>query len=161
MKKKFEHTDNILGSIIQAVRKKKGFSQESLGKLVGLGKSSISKIENGLTHVSADDASVLLEAMGEKLKFYVSGLQPSMEMKQQQIRFITIAVCWFAESKNISTKQAYNYLLRHNGIKFLEENYEYEQTFPRAEIVNDLTTICRNHIQQTVMKKADRKSITV
>ena len=34
----------------------------ALGRKVGLGKSSISKIEKGLTHISAEDAAILLEA---------------------------------------------------------------------------------------------------
>lgn len=158
MKKKFDHTNNTLGSIIQTARKEKGLSQEALGKLVGLGKSSISKIENGLSNISADDAAILLEAMGEKLQFYVSNSYPSMETKKQQIKFITIAVCWFSEAKNTSNSQAYNYLLRHNGIKFLEENFEYEQTFPKTEIIKDLTTICSNHIKQVAIKNAERRS---
>lgn len=37
-------------------------------KLVGLPKSSISKIEKGLTHISFGDASLLMDAMGEKNK---------------------------------------------------------------------------------------------
>lgn len=161
MKKKFDHTNNTLGSIIQTVRKGKGLSQEALGRLVGLGKSSISKIENGLTNISADDAAILLEAMGEKLQFYVSDIYPSMEAKMRQIKFVTIAACWFAEAKNTSNSQAYNYLLKHNGIKFLEENYEYEQTLPKAEIIKDLTTICSNHIKQVALKNAERRSAKV
>jgi len=73
MKKKFENTDTVLGGIIKTVRRKKELSQEALGKLVGLGKSSISKIESGKTNISLEDASVLLEAMGEKLSLYVDG----------------------------------------------------------------------------------------
>ena len=37
-------------------------------KIVGLPKSSISKIEKGLTHISFEDASLLMDAMGEKNK---------------------------------------------------------------------------------------------
>lgn len=61
MKKKFDNTDNILGGIVKKVRQEKGLSQEALGEYVGLGKSSISKIESGKTNISIDDASVLLE----------------------------------------------------------------------------------------------------
>lgn len=159
MKKKFEHTNHVLGDIIHSVRKEKGISQEALGKIVGLGKSSISKIENGLTQISADDAAILLEAMGEKLQFYVSDSYPSIEVRQQQIKFITIATCWFAEAKGISNAQAYNYLLRHKGIKFLEENYEYEQTLPKGEVIGDLTTICSNHINHLALKNAEKRNV--
>lgn len=54
MKKKFDNTDNLLGSIVKKVRLEKGLSQEALGKYVGLGKSSISKIESGKTNISVD-----------------------------------------------------------------------------------------------------------
>ena len=84
MKKKFDNTDNLLGGIVKKVRQEKGLSQEALGKYVGLGKSSISKIESGKTNISADDASVLLEAMGEKLNIYIGDLYPSAETKMKQ-----------------------------------------------------------------------------
>lgn len=149
MKKKFNNTNNTLGNIIKMVRKDKGISQESLGKIVGLGKSSISKIETGMTQISLEDAAILLEAMGEELKLYVAGLYPSLETRKKQINFITTAICWFAEAKNVPRHIAYNYLQKHQGIKFLEENFEYEQTLPREQIIEDLTQICNNHIHST------------
>ena len=79
MKKKFDNTDNILGGIVKKVRQEKGLSQEALGKYVGLGKSSISKIESGKTNISIDDASVLLEAMGEKLSVYRQSVSVSRD----------------------------------------------------------------------------------
>ena len=39
---------------VKKVRLEKGLSQEALGKYVGLGKSSISKIESGKTNISVD-----------------------------------------------------------------------------------------------------------
>ena len=66
MKKKFDNTDNLLGGIVKKVRLEKGLSQEALGKYVGLGKSSISKKESGKTKISADDASLALEAVGDQ-----------------------------------------------------------------------------------------------
>lgn len=156
MKKKFENADTVLGGIIKSVRKKKGLSQESLGKLVGLGKSSISKIESGKTNISLEDASVLLEAMGEKLSLYVDGLYPSHEVRMKQIKFITVATCWFAEAKNISRQKAFAYLQKYHGIKFLEENYEYEQSLPKLQIIEDLTTVCYNR-KMLCMNKDNNK----
>ena len=65
MKNKFEKQVNgsMLGATIQQVRKAKGITQEDLGKRVGLPKSSISKIEKGLTHISFEDASLLMDTM--------------------------------------------------------------------------------------------------
>lgn len=149
MKRKFDNDSNVLGDIIKAVRKKKHFSQEALGKIVGLGKSSISKMESGKTSLSLEDASILLEAMGEKIKVYVEDVFPSNDARMQQIQFMTVATCWFAEAKNISRKQAFAYLQKYQGIKFLQENYEYEQTLPKSQIIDDLTMICNNRKMET------------
>lgn len=66
MKRKFDNVNYTLGDIIKSFRKEKNFSQEALGQLVGLGKSSISKIESGKTNISLEDASVLLERLWER-----------------------------------------------------------------------------------------------
>ena len=106
MKKKFDNTDNILGGIVKKVRQEKGLSQEALGKYVGLGKSSISKIESGKTNISIDDASVLLEAMGEKLSVYIDSQYPSAETMMKVTIFVTVAAvsdCLFSlQAVNIS-----------------------------------------------------------
>lgn len=153
MKKKFDNIDNLLGSIVKKVRQEKGLSQEALGKYVGLGKSSISKIESGKTNISVDDASVLLEAMGEKLNIYIGDLYPSAETKMKATIFVTVAACWFAEDKGITKQKAFNYLQKNQGIRFLEENWEIEQTMPREQIIQDLTHICNNHIAKTKKKE--------
>ena len=155
MKKKFDNTDNILGGIVKKVRQEKGLSQEALGKYVGLGKSSISKIESGKTNISIDDASVLLEAMGEKLSVYIDSQYPSAETMMKATIFVTVAACWFAEDKKITKQKAFNFLQKNQGIRFLEENWEIEQTLPREQIIEDLTCICNNHIAKA--KKKERR----
>ena len=146
MKTKFTSSDSsILGSTIQAVRKSKGVTQEELGRKVGLGKSSVSKIEKGLTHISAEDASILLEAMGEKLVLSATGIDESPVTKEQKARFITTGVSWFAEENRLSFAKAYQFLLLYKGIDFLESSFRYEQTLPRAVVLNDLTRICANN----------------
>ena len=157
MKKKFDNTDNILGGIVKKVRQEKGLSQEALGKYVGLGKSSISKIESGKTNISIDDASVLLEAMGEKLSVYIDSQYPSAETMMKATIFVTVAACWFAEDKKITKQKAFNFLQKNQGIKFLEENWEIEQTLSREQIIEDLTRICTNHIAKA--KKKERRVI--
>lgn len=109
MKRKFDNVNNTLRDIIKSFRKEKNFSQDALGKLVGLGKSSISKIESGKTNISQEDASVLLEAMGEKMSVYVEGVYPSLEARMEQIQLITTVTCWFAEAKKISKQKAFSY----------------------------------------------------
>lgn len=147
MKTKFstKASSNLLGSTIKAVRKSKSITQEELGKRVGLGKSSISKIEKGLTHISAEDASILLEAMGEQLVFSASGIDESIATKQQKTKFITTGVTWFAEENKLTFAKAWQFLLIYKGIDFLEGNFRYEQTLPRSVVLKDLLRICANN----------------
>lgn len=146
MKTKFqENSGNILGATIMNVRKQKGLTQESLGKLVGMSKSGISKIENGFTHISAEDASILLEAMGEQLSIEVKEKNQSGKSKDMRCRFVSVAVQWFAEAKQIATSRAYHFLTLYKGIDFLDNNFRYEQTLPKEVIVNDLVRICEKN----------------
>lgn len=136
---------SILGSTIQAVRKSKGITQEELGAKVGLSKSGISKIEKGLTHISAEDASILIEAMGERLSLSVTGIEDSDAAKAAKATFLITGVSWFAAQNNLSKSKAYQYLLMYKGIEFLERNYRYEQTLSREVVLNDLARICANN----------------
>ena len=144
MKNKFENRENgsLLGRAIQQVRKAKGFTQEELGKRVGLPKSSISKIEKGLTHISFEDASLLMDAMGEKISIQVTGMKETDARRVERVRFVTIGVMWYAHRRNMSFADAYRYLLVYKGIQFLEENFAYEQTLPRETLLNDLDAVC-------------------
>ena len=92
MKSKFEKEErsSMLGTTIQGVRKSKVLTQQELGDRVGLPKSSISKIESGLTHISFEDASLLLDAMGEKLDVRLLGGDASLAEKVERGRFVTI-----------------------------------------------------------------------
>lgn len=89
MKSKFEKETrtSMLGVIIKSVRKSKGLTQQELGDRVGLPKSSISKIENGLTHISFEDAALLLDAMGEKLDVRLLGESTSLAEQAEKGRF--------------------------------------------------------------------------
>ena len=116
MKKKFDNTDNILGGIVKKGRQEKGLSQEALGKYVGLGKSSISKIESGKTNISIDDASVLLEAMGEKLSVYIDRQYPSAETMMKATIFDKVAECWFAENKKLNKEKAFTLIEKNQGM---------------------------------------------
>ena len=144
MKSKFENEGNVsmLGSAIQRVRKAKKITQEDLGRRVGLPKSSISKIEKGLTHISFEDASLLMDAMGEKISIQVMGMKEPDEKKVERVRFVTIGVAWYAHRKKMAFADAYKYLLIYKGIQFMEENYAYEQTLPRETLLSDLDKVC-------------------
>jgi transcriptional regulator with XRE-family HTH domain len=154
MKSKFEKDDrtSMLGATIQGVRKSKGLTQQELGNRVGLPKSSISKIESGLTHISFEDASLLLDAMGEKLDVRLLGGDASLTEKVERGRFVTICTIWYAQSKSMTYPEAYRYLLLYKGIQFLEDNYKYEQTLPRTTILYDMDKVC--HRQEAKFKEA-------
>lgn len=147
MKRKFENEGNVsmLGSAIQRVRKAKRITQEELGRRVGLPKSSISKIEKGLTHISFEDASLLMDAMGEKISIQVMGMKEPDEKKVECVRFVTIGVAWYAHRKKMAFADAYKYLLIYKGIQFMEDNYAYEQTLPRETLLSDLDKVCNTN----------------
>ena len=153
MKNKFKTQENgsMLGATIQQVRKAKKITQEELGKCVGLPKSSISKIEKGLTHISFEDASLLMDAMGEKISIQVMGIKEPDERRVERVRFIIVGVMWYAQSKKMTFADAYRYLLVYKGIQFLEENYAYEQTMPRETLLNDIDKVCDRN-RQKLMK---------
>lgn len=147
MKNKFKTQENgsKLGETIQRVRKAKKITQEELGKRVGLPKNSISKIEKGLTHISFEDASLLMEAMGEKISIQVKGMKEPDERRVERVRFVTIGVMWYAHNKKMTFADAYRYLVVYKGIQFLEENYAYEQTLPRETLLNDMEKVCNRN----------------
>lgn len=154
MKNKFEKQENgsMLGTTIQQVRKTKGITQEDLGKRVGLPKSSISKIEKGLTHISFEDAALLMDAMGEKISIQVMGMKEPDEKRVERVRFVTIGVTWYAHNKKMTFADAYRYLLIYKGIQFMEDNYAYEQTLPRQTLLDDLDKVCNRNREK--LKKA-------
>lgn len=154
MKNKFKRQESgsMLGTTIQQVRKAKGITQEHLGKRVGLPKSSISKIEKGLTHISFEDASLLMDAMDEQISIQVMGMKELDEKRVERVRFVTIGVMWYAHNKKMTFADAYRHLLIYKGIQFMEENYAYEQTLPRQTLLDDLDKVCNRNREK--LKKA-------
>lgn len=136
---------NALGKEIAKTRKAKRMTQEQLGKLVGLPKSSISKMENGKTKLTWEDASILMEAMGETLTLPSGQSQETEETKEQRLRMLTSGVEWLASEKKMPLNQAYRFLLMYRGFDFLSENYRYEQTLPKDVIINDLLAVCERN----------------
>ncbi|MCD8386614.1 MAG: helix-turn-helix transcriptional regulator [Bacteroidales bacterium] len=136
--------NNVLGREVARVRKEKKLTQQQLGKLVGLTKSSISKMENGHTKLTYEDAMILMEAMGEKLAIPTTENQ-SAKGESLKAYLLTTATEWFAEDKGIPLDNAFEYLMFYKGLEFLENNYRYEQTLPRVDILNDLSSICKSN----------------
>jgi len=112
MKRKFEcDVGNILGNGISFVRKSKNITQEQLGRMVGMSKSGISKIENRQKRISAEEAYVLIEVMGEHLEYEVSPM--SKELKSI---FLSIGTFWFAQEYGMTNLDAFRFLLLFKAI---------------------------------------------
>lgn len=69
----FENELNIdlLGQAIKEARKERRLTQEQLGKLVGVQKAQISKIENSVKNARFDTILKVFEALGAKVNFNV------------------------------------------------------------------------------------------
>ncbi len=64
----------LLGEAIKAARKEKKLTQEELGKLVGVKKAQISKIENSVTNARFETILKVFRALNIKIKFYLEAL---------------------------------------------------------------------------------------
>lgn len=62
----------VLGDIIKQVRLQRHLTQEQLGKLIGVQKAQISKLENNTTNVTLDTILRVFNALKAKLSFSVS-----------------------------------------------------------------------------------------
>ena len=60
-----------LGDIIKQVRIERNLTQEQLGKLLGVQKAQISKLENNTTNVTMDTVIRVFNALKAKLSFRV------------------------------------------------------------------------------------------
>ena len=70
---------DVLGQVIKKVRLERKLTQEQLGKLVGVQKAQISKLENNATNVTMDTILKVFTALKAKISFHV-------EMKAQRNR---------------------------------------------------------------------------
>ena len=71
----------LLGNAIKQARKERNLTQEQLGKLVGVQKAQISKLENSLTDARFDTIVKVFKALNAKLNFNV-------ELLNQQVKLI-------------------------------------------------------------------------
>jgi len=62
---------DLLGDAIRQVRKERNLTQEQLGKLVGVQKAQISKIENSVKNARLETILKVFEALGAKVNFNV------------------------------------------------------------------------------------------
>ena len=62
---------DLLGEAIKKTRKERKLTQQQLGDLVGVKKSQISKIENGLNNITINNIMKVFKALGAKINFNV------------------------------------------------------------------------------------------
>jgi len=62
---------DLLGQAIRQARKEQQLTQEDLGKLVGVQKAQISKIENSVKNARLETILKVFEALGAKISFDV------------------------------------------------------------------------------------------
>jgi plasmid maintenance system antidote protein VapI len=68
----------LLGEMIRQVRLERKLTQEQLGKLIGVQKAQISKLENNTTNVTMDTILRVFTALKAKISF-------NIELKKQRI----------------------------------------------------------------------------
>lgn len=62
-----------------------------------------------------------------------------------QIHYYNMCINAFAKEKNISLKDAFNFLDKYKGIEFLVDCYDVEHTLSIDDAVEDLTLVCGNN----------------
>lgn len=62
---------------------------------------------------------------------------------KDKLEWTMILVQEFARRYGLSMKQAFNYLSRFQGIDFIDMHYGYAQTQSFADMVEDVSLLCR------------------
>ena len=71
---------DLIGEAIKTARKERNLTQEQLGKLVGVQKAQISKIENNLTDARFETILKVFKALNAKVNFNVELLNQSISL---------------------------------------------------------------------------------
>ena len=71
---------DLLGEAVKQARKQRHMTQEELGRLVGVQKSQISKIENSLTDARFETIIKVFKALNAKINFNIELLDQSVRI---------------------------------------------------------------------------------
>lgn len=71
---------DLLGRAIKEARKERNLTQEQLGKLVGVKKAQISKLENSLTDARFETIIKVFKALNAKINFNVELLNQKLDL---------------------------------------------------------------------------------
>ncbi len=64
---------------------------------------------------------------------------------KNRITYVVMIIREFAETYNLTVRQAYNYLRRHMALDFIYKCYEAEHTLSIKDAVTDLTIVSQRH----------------
>jgi len=70
----------VLGEMIRKVRLERNLTQEELGKLIGVQRAQISKLENNTTNVTMETILKVFDALKAKVSFNVELLNQSVKL---------------------------------------------------------------------------------
>ena len=71
---------DVLGDAIKRARKERHLTQEQLGKLIGVQKAQISKLENGVTDARFETILKVFKALNARINFNVELLNDKMTL---------------------------------------------------------------------------------
>lgn len=116
-------------------RKSKGLTQEKIGYIIGVQKSTISKVEIGiyLNIKTIDRLSRVLQVEP------MVTLKPNVTINKELIDYVMAAIMEFARHHGLSIREASNYLNRFKGIDYLTEFYDVEHTLSFNDCINDVS----------------------
>jgi len=72
---------DVIGEAIKQARKERHLTQEELGRLVGVKKAQISKIENSLTDARFETIIKVFKALNAKINFNIELLDQKMTLE--------------------------------------------------------------------------------
>jgi hypothetical protein len=61
------------------------------------------------------------------------------------VNYMVVCINEFALRYNLSSKDAFEYLIKHNAITFLKENYEIEHTLSIEDAIDDVVMVCKKN----------------
>ena len=76
----YELRIDLIGEMIKKARKEKNLTQADLGKLVGVQKAQISKLENGASNVTIGTILKVFEALKAKVNFKVEMMNKTLRI---------------------------------------------------------------------------------
>ncbi len=79
-KYEFDLKVEVLGEMIKSIRKERRLTQEQLGKLVGVQKSQISKLERNTRNVTIETILKVFRALKTNIKFSIENIDEQFEI---------------------------------------------------------------------------------